>query len=92
MVVRRVLLALLSDPRLQERLAGARPIRAAARLAASALTRGLRLRNAFLRELREEAPGPVGTAPRRRREEEGSLTQARLAPSGKEGRKEGRSA
>lgn len=57
MVVRRLLLALLNDPRLLDRLADARPIRMAARLTASALTRGLRLRDAFLRELQDEAKG-----------------------------------
>ncbi|CAI5776200.1 Hypothetical predicted protein [Podarcis lilfordi] len=55
MVLRRLLLALLNDHRLLERLAEARPIRAAARLTAAALTRGLRLRDTFLRELKEEA-------------------------------------
>ncbi|XP_070802081.1 protein NCBP2AS2 [Pituophis catenifer annectens] len=55
MVLRRLLFALLNDPRLLDRLAAARPIRAAARLTAVALTRGLRLRETFLRELKEEA-------------------------------------
>ncbi|XP_048360789.1 protein NCBP2AS2 [Sphaerodactylus townsendi] len=55
MVLRRLLLALLNNPRLQEQLAEARPIRTAARLTAAALTRGLRLRDTFLRELKEEA-------------------------------------
>ncbi|XP_070610294.1 protein NCBP2AS2 [Erythrolamprus reginae] len=55
MVLRRLLAALLNDPRLLDRLAEARPIRAAARLTALALTRGLRLRKTFLRELKEEA-------------------------------------
>ncbi|XP_066477165.1 protein NCBP2AS2 [Tiliqua scincoides] len=55
MVLRRLLLAALGHPRLVERLADARPIRAAARLTAAALTRALRLRGRFLRELREEA-------------------------------------
>uniref|UniRef100_A0A670ZR25 Uncharacterized protein n=1 Tax=Pseudonaja textilis TaxID=8673 RepID=A0A670ZR25_PSETE len=44
MVLRRLLFALLNDPRLLDRLAEARPIRAAARFTAAALTRGLRLR------------------------------------------------
>ncbi|XP_062987471.1 protein NCBP2AS2 [Elgaria multicarinata webbii] len=55
MVLRRLLLAMLSNHRLVDRLAEAAPIRAAARLTASALTRGLRLRDSFLRELKEEA-------------------------------------
>lgn len=55
MVLRRLVFALLNDPRLLDRLAEARPIRAAARLTAVALTRGLRLRETFLRELKEEA-------------------------------------
>uniref|UniRef100_A0A493TAH3 NCBP2 antisense 2 (head to head) n=2 Tax=Anas platyrhynchos TaxID=8839 RepID=A0A493TAH3_ANAPP len=64
MVLRRLLLALLSDPRLVQKLSEAPPIRAAARLTASALSRGqlgarraarelgpglARLRDAFLR-------------------------------------------
>ncbi|XP_053930562.1 protein NCBP2AS2 [Cuculus canorus] len=63
MVLRRLLALLLSDPRVVERLSETRPIRAAARLTAAALTRGqlgarqaarglaprlLRLRDAFL--------------------------------------------
>ncbi|KAM3835132.1 protein NCBP2AS2 [Vipera latastei] len=55
MVLRRLLFALLNDPRFLDRLAEARPIRMAARLTAAALTRGLRLRKTFLRELKEEA-------------------------------------
>ncbi|XP_061493658.1 protein NCBP2AS2 [Rhineura floridana] len=55
MVLRRLLLAMLNNHQLLDRLAEARPIRAAARLTATALTRGLRLRDNFLRELKEEA-------------------------------------
>lgn len=55
MVLRRLLFVLLNNHQLIDRLAETRPIRAAARLTASALTRGLRLRDGFLRELREEA-------------------------------------
>ncbi|KAM6122075.1 protein NCBP2AS2 [Pterocles gutturalis] len=78
MVLRRVLLALLSSPRLVERLSEARPIRAAARLTAAAITRGqrdlaprlLRLRDAFLGELKDGArargwPWPPGRGPGR---------------------------
>lgn len=68
MVLRRVLLALLSNPHLIEKLAESRPIRAAARLTASAITRGqlgarqaardlrpglTRLRDAFLERLKD---------------------------------------
>ncbi|XP_040561582.1 protein NCBP2AS2 [Gallus gallus] len=68
MVLRRVLLALLSNPHLIEKLAESRPIRAAARLTASAITRGqlgarqaardlrpglTRLRDAFLDRLKD---------------------------------------
>lgn len=80
MVLRRVLFALLSNPRLIEKLSESRPIRAAARLTAAAITRGqlsarqatrgfaprlLRLRDTFLRELKDGArargwPGPRG--------------------------------
>ncbi|KAM9274990.1 protein NCBP2AS2 [Cariama cristata] len=70
MVLRRVLFALLSNPRLIEKLSESRPIRAAARLTAAAITRGqlgarqaarglgprlLRLRDAFLGELKDGA-------------------------------------
>uniref|UniRef100_A0A8D0FXK9 Uncharacterized protein n=1 Tax=Strix occidentalis caurina TaxID=311401 RepID=A0A8D0FXK9_STROC len=70
MVLRRVLVALLSNPQLIERLAQSRPIRAAARLTAAAITRGqlgahraarglaprlLRLRDTFLGELKDGA-------------------------------------
>ncbi|KAF4801786.1 hypothetical protein TURU_031097 [Turdus rufiventris] len=63
MALLRALLLLLSSPRLVERLSESRPIRAAARLTASALTRGqrdltprlLRLRDAFLAELKDGA-------------------------------------
>ncbi|KAM6258316.1 protein NCBP2AS2 [Porphyrio hochstetteri] len=70
MVLRRVLFALLSNPRLIEKLSESRPIRAAARLTAGAITRkqlgaaqslrGLgtrlsRLRDAFLGELKDGA-------------------------------------
>ncbi|XP_049659796.1 protein NCBP2AS2 [Accipiter gentilis] len=85
MVLRRVLFALLSDPRLIEKLAESRPIRAAARLTAAAITRGqlgarqaaqglaprlIRLRDAFLRELKDGArargwPWPPGRGPGR---------------------------
>uniref|UniRef100_A0A674GT90 Secreted protein n=1 Tax=Taeniopygia guttata TaxID=59729 RepID=A0A674GT90_TAEGU len=69
MAVLRALLLLLSSPRLVERLSESRPIRAAARVTAGALTRGqrhlaprlLRLRDAFLAELKDGArarPGP----------------------------------
>ncbi|KAM9007902.1 protein NCBP2AS2 [Ara ararauna] len=72
MVLRRVLLALLSSPRVVERLSESRPIRAAARLTAAAITRGqlgarraardltpclLRLRDAVLAELKGSARG-----------------------------------
>ncbi|KAM6305207.1 protein NCBP2AS2 [Aegotheles albertisi] len=80
MVLRRLLLALLSNPRLIEQLSESRPIRAAARLTAAAITRGqlgarraardltprlLRLRDAFLGELKDGArargwPRPPG--------------------------------
>ncbi|KAJ7324402.1 hypothetical protein JRQ81_017422 [Phrynocephalus forsythii] len=60
MVLRRLLFALLNDHRVVDRLAEARPIRAAARLTASALTRGLRLRDNFLRALKEEAEQAKG--------------------------------
>ncbi|KAM6326351.1 protein NCBP2AS2 [Podargus strigoides] len=68
MVLRRVLFALLSSPHLIEKLSESRPIRAAARLTAAAITRGqlgarqaardlgprlLRLRDAFLRERKD---------------------------------------
>lgn len=68
MVLRRVLLALLSNPHLVEKLSESRPIRAAARLTASAITRGqlgarraardlqpglTRLRDAFLGRLKD---------------------------------------
>lgn len=70
MVLRRLLLALLSNPRLIEKLSESRPIRAAARLTAAAITRGqlgarqarrdlgprlLRLRDTFLGELKDGA-------------------------------------
>ena len=63
MALLRALLLLLSSPRLVERLSESRPIRDAARLTASALTRGqrdlaprlLRLRDAFLAELKDGA-------------------------------------
>ncbi|XP_053166741.1 protein NCBP2AS2 [Hemicordylus capensis] len=67
MVLRRLLLAMLNDHRLLDRLAEARPIRAAARLTAAALTRGLRLRNNFLRELKEEAARAKDAWPNQRR-------------------------
>ncbi|KAM4769724.1 protein NCBP2AS2 [Corvus hawaiiensis] len=63
MALLRALLLLLSSPRLVERLSESRPIRAAARVTAAALTRGqrdlaprlLRLRDAFLAELKDGA-------------------------------------
>uniref|UniRef100_A0A8C2TMG5 Uncharacterized protein n=1 Tax=Coturnix japonica TaxID=93934 RepID=A0A8C2TMG5_COTJA len=70
MVLRRVLLALLNNPQLIEKLSESRPIRAAARITASAITRGQlgarraardlrpglsRLRDSFLG--RTESPG-----------------------------------
>ncbi|XP_061861877.1 protein NCBP2AS2 [Colius striatus] len=85
MVLRRVLAALLNHPRLIEQLSESRPIRAAARLTAAAITRAqlgtrqaarglgprlLRLRDAFLRELKDGArargsPWPPGRGPGR---------------------------
>uniref|UniRef100_A0A8C4TL96 Uncharacterized protein n=1 Tax=Falco tinnunculus TaxID=100819 RepID=A0A8C4TL96_FALTI len=85
MVLRRVLFALLSSPRLVEKLSESRPIRVAARLTAAAITRGqlsarqaarglgprlLRLRDAFLGELKDGAraqgwPRPPGRGPGR---------------------------
>uniref|UniRef100_A0A8D0HDP7 Uncharacterized protein n=1 Tax=Sphenodon punctatus TaxID=8508 RepID=A0A8D0HDP7_SPHPU len=75
MVLRRLLFALLNDPRLIERLAESWPIRKAARVTASALARaqvhglGLgrraaRLRETFLRDCLDEPPGPEGTSTR----------------------------
>ncbi|XP_027506274.1 uncharacterized protein NCBP2-AS2 [Corapipo altera] len=63
MSLRRALLLLLSSPRLVERLSESRPIRAAARAAAAAITRGqqhlgprlFRLRDTFLGELKDGA-------------------------------------
>ncbi|XP_054031493.1 protein NCBP2AS2 [Dryobates pubescens] len=70
MVLRRVLSALLSNPRLIEKLSESRPIRAAARLAATGIIRGqlgarqaaqdlgprlFRLRDAFLGQLKDGA-------------------------------------
>lgn len=70
MVLRRVLFALLNNPQLIEKLSESRPIRAAARLAAAAITRGqlgarqaardlgprlLRLRDAFRSDLKDGA-------------------------------------
>ncbi|XP_075794460.1 protein NCBP2AS2 [Pelodiscus sinensis] len=75
MVLRRLLFTLLNNPRLIERLSESRPMRAAAQLTAAALTRAqlrqgdlarraARLRETFLRELRDGGrawPRPPGT-------------------------------
>ncbi|KAJ7412948.1 hypothetical protein WISP_93948 [Willisornis vidua] len=68
MSLRRALLLLLSSPRVVERLSQSRPIRAAARAAAAAITRAqhdlgprlLRLRDAFRAELKDRGPGRGG--------------------------------
>ncbi|KAM6414694.1 protein NCBP2AS2 [Rhynochetos jubatus] len=85
MVLRRVLFALLNNPRVIEQLSESRPVRAAARLTAAAIVRGqlgarraarglgprlLRLRDAFLGELKDGArarggPWPPGRGPGR---------------------------
>ncbi|XP_051482212.1 protein NCBP2AS2 [Apus apus] len=70
MALRRALLALLGHPRLVQQLSESRPVRAAARLTVAAITRGqlgarraardlgprlIRLRDAFLGELKDGA-------------------------------------